>query len=575
MRQTSTPASSESPASKVSQRPKIRGTDRFKFGGGWALGLLLIAALLVRVIYLRSHVVVLEGEGAGYAHQADNLLRGRGFESFLYPKPDLEHCWLQPILIAGVDLVVRDLDVATHIVSLVAGTLLVFWLFLISDRFYGRTVATVAALLVAFHPFLIALSTTGYAEILAAALEFGAIYWSIRLIEDHGRWCWLYAGVCWGLSYLNRTECLVLPLFTVGVFLLHTLWQKWPLRRWLTRSAAFITVFALFVAPYVMLFYHYTGKVRFEGKNLLNYTIGQRKLDGKPQPLASRELTPDLRELGPSLDTGAYTTYSPYPTGFRDLARYYARAARNNAPWLWNELLHADYFGGAPLIALALLGLVGRYWDQARFFRELYLGGIFLYFVFVVLGTHLQWRRYLFSLLPFLLLWSAVGIVYLVDWIRRSAQELRVPLRIGTKIAAAFALVYVLFIFYTVKKTIPTMDEFTSGWAPNQALKEAGLWLRNYDPGTKTTFEGDVFCYYSRSYDSILPYTDEGTALRYLHEKDPDYIFLYSANADSAYYSRWVQQGIPDPSAIAIYNRTLSDGRRLVIYRWDHASSRN
>ena len=194
----------------------------------------------------------------------------------------------------------------------------------------GALLPWIAALLVAFHPFLIALSTTGYAEILAAALEFGAIYWSIRLIEDHGRWCWLFAGVCWGLSYLNRTECLILPLFTVGVFLLHALWQKWPLRRWLTRSAAFITVFALFVAPYVMLFYHYTGKVRFEGKNLLNYTIGQRKLDGKPQPLASRELTPDLRELGPSLDTGAYTTYSPYPTGFRDLARYYARAARNN-----------------------------------------------------------------------------------------------------------------------------------------------------------------------------------------------------------------------------------------------------
>jgi hypothetical protein len=155
----------------------------------------LIAAMLVRVIYLRSHVVVLEGEGAGYAHQADNLLRGRGFESFLYPEPDLEHCWVQPILIAAVDLVVRNLDAATHIVSLVAGTLLVFWLFLITDRFYGRSVAWVAALLTPFHPFLIALSTTGYAEILAAALEFGPIYSSIRLIEDDGRRCWLFAGV--------------------------------------------------------------------------------------------------------------------------------------------------------------------------------------------------------------------------------------------------------------------------------------------------------------------------------------------------------------------------------------------
>jgi hypothetical protein len=179
------------------------------------------------------------------------------------------------------------------------------------------------------------------------------------------------------------------------------------LRRWASRSAAFIAVFALFVAPYVMLFHHYTGKFRFEGENLLNYAIGQRELEGKSQPLASRELTPDLRELGPSLDTSTYTSYSPYPSGARDLARYYVRAARKNAPWLWNELLHADYFGGELLIALVLLGLVGRHWDQTRIFRELFLGGTFLYIVSVLLATHLQWRRYLFAVLPFLLLWSA------------------------------------------------------------------------------------------------------------------------------------------------------------------------
>ena len=160
---------------------------RYAHTSKWALALLLLAAFLVRVHYLRAHVVVLEGEGAGYAHQADNLLRGLGFESYLYPKPDLEHCWLQPILIAGTYLVVRDLDTATHIVSLVSGTLLVLWFFLLADRHYGRSAAWIAALFAAFHPLIIALSTTGYAEILAAALQFGAIYWSLRFIEEDGR----------------------------------------------------------------------------------------------------------------------------------------------------------------------------------------------------------------------------------------------------------------------------------------------------------------------------------------------------------------------------------------------------
>ena len=190
---------------------------------------MLLAAFLVRVHYLRAHVVVLEGEGAGYAHQADNLLRGRGFESYLYPKPDLEHCWLQPILIAVTYLVVRNLDTATHAISLVSGTLLVLWFFLLSDRLYGRSAAWIAALFAAFHPLIIALSTTGYAEILAVALQFGAIYWSLRFIEEDGRLSWLYAGALWGLSYLNRTECLPIPIFTIGPLLcLFCLEKKAP-----------------------------------------------------------------------------------------------------------------------------------------------------------------------------------------------------------------------------------------------------------------------------------------------------------------------------------------------------------
>ena len=145
-------------------------------------------------------------------------------------------------------------------------------------------------------------------------------------------------------------------------------------------------VFCTLVIPYVMLFHHYTGKFLFEGKNLLNYTIGQRELEGKSLPVASRELTADLRELGPDLDTSAYTTYSPYKTGVRDIARYYVRAAHRNAKWLRYELLDSDHFGGGLLVALAFLGLVGRQWDQRRLFRESYLIGIGMYIFVAAFG---------------------------------------------------------------------------------------------------------------------------------------------------------------------------------------------
>jgi hypothetical protein len=566
------------PQPAVSKAPPLvkgGGMKWYARTSNWALALILLVAFLVRVYYLRAHVVVLEGEGAGYAHQADNLLRGRGFESYLYPKPDLEHCWLQPILIAGAYLAVRNLDTATHAVSLVSGTLLVLWFFLLADRHYGRSAAWIAALFAAFHPLLVALSTTGYAEILAAALQFGAIYWSLRFIEDDGRLSWLYAGALWGFSYLNRTECLPIPIFTIGLFFVYSVWKTGSLKRWVTRSALFMSVFSLLVIPYVMLFHHYTGKFLFEGKNLLNYTIGQRELEGKSLPVASRELTADLRELGPDLDTSAYTTFSPYPTGMRDLARYYVRAGHKNAKWLRYELLDSDHFGGGFLVALTFFGLVGRQWDQRRLFCEGYLIGIVMYIVLLVLATHLQIWRYAFPLLPFILLWAALGAVYLFDWFCRTSGEIHIPATAGTIVSACAVLLYVLFVFRLVNYAVPTLDEITSGWAPNQELKEAGLWLRHHDPGFKTAFTNDVFCYYSRSYESIFPYTDGETALRYLHEKNPDYIFLYSDSVNAPYYSRWVEEGIPDPSAIPIYERVLADHRKIAIYRWDHTISSN
>jgi 4-amino-4-deoxy-L-arabinose transferase-like glycosyltransferase len=536
------------------------------------LSLLLLLALGARVYYLHRHVVVLEGEGAGYARQAESLVSGRGLESYLYARPDLEHCWLQPILITAVYVFIGNLDAATHVISLAFGTLLVLWMFLIADRTYGPKVGSIAALLTAFHPLLIALSTTGYAEILAMGLQFGAIYWSIRLLEHDGSWCWLFAGVLWGLAYLNRTECLILPFFTVALFCLRALWRKESWRRWGLESARFLAVFALLVVPYASLFYHYTGKVRFEGKNLLNYTIGQRVLEGKSIDLAERELTPDLREIGPDLDTSAFTTYSPYPTGIRDLVKYFLRKARRNENWLIQEIPTAPYLGSIVLFLLAFLGLMARPWDTERFFREIYFGGVLAYILILLLAAHIEIRRYAFPILPFILLWASVGIDYFADWIRQTASELKIAPRIATTLATVGAVGLVFWMFQLSYRTIPGMYEFNSGWTPNNAVKEAGVWLRARAPGLKNTYGDTVFAYYSFSYEWIFPFTDSATALRYIRKKNPDYILLDSADSHwTPYYEDWLSGGIPDPAAVAIYDKDFPGERRLVIYQWDHS----
>ncbi len=223
-------------------------------------------------------------------------------------------------------------------------------------------------------------------------------------------------------------------------------------------SARFLAVFALLVAPYAAFFYHYTGKVRFEGKNLLNYTIGQRILEGKSMDLAERELTP-IRETGPDLDTGVCTAYSPYPDGRSRFSEVFFLNAQRNKNWLVQSIPTEPYSGSILLFLLAFFGLVGRPWDAVRFFREIYFGTLVAYILILLLAAHLEIRRYEFPLLPFILLWASVGIKYFMDWMRQTANELRIPQEMGSALATITAIGLLCWMFQLSYKTIPSMGE--------------------------------------------------------------------------------------------------------------------
>jgi 4-amino-4-deoxy-L-arabinose transferase-like glycosyltransferase len=555
------------PASPASQGP-LPTAKRFSRSTLWILALLL-AGFVLRVWYLHAYVTVFETEGAQSARMADNLLHGRGFESILYPSVDLEHCWLQPILIAAIASVSRNSEVASHILSLIAGTLLPLVLFLLADRLYGRRAAWIAAGFAAFHPVIVGLSASGYAEALAMSLQFAATYWTLKMMEADGRWSWLISGALWGLSYLHRTECLVLPFLAVAVMLPMWLRTHETLRGWALASARFLAIFAIFPLAYGLFFYQHSGKFRFEGKNLLNYTIGQRVLEGMPPGMATRGIDDQLRELGPHLHTNDYFTYSPYPSGFRDLLRYFVRNASRNKYWLISEIPTAPYFGSIALFFLAFLGLLAKPWNQTRFFRELYLIGLFGYFIVLLLAAHIRIPRYAFILLPFLFLWAAAGVDWLMEWVSETAASLRVAPAWSARMAFVPAAVAVAIVLTISWATLPYLEEFSMAWAPHDIVKDAGEWLRSQAPGLKTSMGTNEFAYYSYSYRDLFPYADSATALRYLHKKKPDYLYL-STDEDltAPYYRDWMEKGIPDPAATLIYDRRKGE-LRAVIYKWN------
>ena len=82
----------------------------------------------------------------------------------------------------------------------------------------------------------------------------------------------------------------------------------------------------------------------------------------------------------------------------------------------------------------------------------------------------------------------------------------------------------------------------------------------------------------------FLDCAEEGTALRYIEKRRPDYIVLLGAEPGLLpYTAKWFRDGIPDNRAVLVYDEGTATSygtgtssiERIKIYRWaDRAASK-
>src|SRR5262245_56702025 len=124
----------------------------------WSILSIFFAAFVVRLLWMMYLRGPIDTEGAEYARIAENLLSGNGYRGIATEGTELMFPPLFPFLIAAFSLLTNDVQLAGRLVSLLMGTLLVPFVYLIAARMYGRGAACIAALLAAFHPLLVNLS---------------------------------------------------------------------------------------------------------------------------------------------------------------------------------------------------------------------------------------------------------------------------------------------------------------------------------------------------------------------------------------------------------------------------------
>ena len=196
------------------------------------------------VVVLKTPCI--EMDGIGYATIADQFGRGlfrEGLNNVFSP--------MYPIFVSLLHFATPDVELAGRLVSLFFGVLLIWISFLFARRLFNDGGKAVwAAVLVAFHPYLVRYSGQVLSESLAAFLFALTVFSFYVGWQERRRAALALSGFCLVLTYLTRPEYLV--FYAPFVFLLLR-------RRRMADCAVLLLPFLLLGALYISYLHGQTG----------------------------------------------------------------------------------------------------------------------------------------------------------------------------------------------------------------------------------------------------------------------------------------------------------------------------
>jgi 4-amino-4-deoxy-L-arabinose transferase-like glycosyltransferase len=535
----------------------------------WLLITLLVLALSARLYWILHDVPVLESEECEYTRLAQTLWEHHRYVG-LREGAQLVYPPLLPVLVAVGFSVTGSYETAGRGVAFLAGLALVLAAFGLAQHMYGSRVAVIAATLAAGHPALIALSGAVYSECLYLPLMVGGAYFGLRCLEVGRLGSAIACGACFGLAYLSRPEALFYPFVIVAGVMVWCRARGTSARKAVGTAFLILVSFAVLATPYIAYLSSHAGGLRFEGKSVMNYTIGQRRNAGMTYLEATLGISPDLREEGPLLSPNTFVAQAPYPVPLRVAASYWLASARRNKTMLYESLVLSPNFGSLLGLGLVAVGLFRRPWSQRRLISEGALLAIVLGYVVILLGLHLLQFRYVLPLLPFLLIWGSKGIDEMARWGAASVRRAnsRRFVQVGwVEAGGRLVLGSMMFLLAVRGASWGTIRDV----GPRElALKDAGIWLAQYRSGPKRIFgfENEV-SYYAGAVKLNFPYAPSALALRYVRAKAPDFLVLTRRQgAQVPYYQDWFAHGIPDHAAQLVYRTGHIGDHEVQIYQW-------
>ncbi len=400
----------------------------------------MAAALIIRLIYNQQlqaspffeHPSI---DAKLHVDWATAIAEGRTLFNGVYPRAPL-YPWLLGILysIVGVDFVIP------RALAAVMGAASCGLTFAIAHRYFGRAVAALAGMIAATYWVSVFFDGELLVEPLSVFLNLLGLWLIVRSVRP-GYLGWALAGVCFGLSALNRPNVLlVIPVLACWPIVTYGL-KQW--KDWLTRAVTFGGACALVILPVTLRNYAKGGEaVLIASNGGFNFYIGNNsQSDGMMAVLPG--VRPDWwggmqdaaaiaqSNMGRSLSAGEVSSfyYRASLQFMRDQPGHAFRLMLHKLKFFWNDVEvpnpHNLYFftdkytpivrflpiGFGMLVPFAFVGMVlsGKRGLVGQFplwgYAFAYMAGVVAFFVT---------SRFRLPIVPIVILYAAFGFVELL-----------------------------------------------------------------------------------------------------------------------------------------------------------------
>jgi len=530
-------------------------------------GIVLLAVFLLSVLlrfFFANQRATVSPDGAVYGLLARKFLDQGFYESLhVYWSP------LYPTLTGVFGSFIDDLEQAGKTASVFCGAALIIPVYLLGKRFYGRRVATFAAMLVAFYPPLIEsssemLSEALYTLIFACMILFGWSALTNRRAVDYAT-----LGASLALLYLTRTEAYLYVFVFVLLSGVVSLMPADAKNLFLAgrNCAILLGTFFVIASAYLAFVHDQTGRWSFglRGVNVC-YAGGTRlemhKIDAlmgdTPKNLLVAEGRPKtVRSQLPARVFSCLGTWNLDKVAkllVGTVERLY-KVYRTYQPTLLPALV----------IFFAAVGLVGAPWDRRRLDKEVYLS-------FLVLSTILGYsiihviERYLLAIIPVFLVWASAGILRFDVWGEQTVlQSLGYRLRGRWLFAAAGALALLLSFLPSYYKILTIEDTKIEA----VAHKETGVWsARHLGEGLVIMSTKPYVAFYGKGRHLYLPNEDYSRIMEYAQRKGVDVLVVDDDGivADAPQLEFLLDESkAPDP-LVPVYKNTRGN-KKIILYK--------